>query len=1549
MATQEDEIEADLQERSSAAATDESTETRKEKRKHKHHKKEKRHKKEKKHRKKKDRDSEKRGSDEEEEDGEELNEYVQDDFVVDDVEEEEGLEDSLEADLEKKERKKSKKKKNYNLDEDDLILLADAQGIPRGRDSAAPRSAPQEFSRLKKNTDLKTQVQASLFGESDDEEIGAPEVEEKQEEEINFDQDSDDDGLGSFIVDVDEFGNPRQKPKNKVRKPRGVRSATTSQMREAEDVFGDGFTDYYRDGDPLEEGAEMEFDDGMHPSEPVDLESQFDQATLEELFLTKEDEIIRNEDRPERLQLRFGDRAEPTETELREEADWIYHKCFHNNEEVVGKMAAIQSKIMNIVEFLRKDFYEIPFIFRYKKGYFVNDLKMVDLWEIFDWDEKWMHFQARRKTLENLFEKAGVDEDHKKLLEEANTEIDLQDLMDHFNLYYAEELREADPTKRKRAVKRDMYRTCKKAGIIPMTKNFGLTAYQFGLNLMNASLTYEPTDPPKSPEDIALEFLCGEFGTPESVVRACSYVYAQEIAYEPFVRQTVRTLYNEHVEVSTFPTEKGKSVDAFHPYRLVLRLNKKPVAVFSADRNNPYQFLEILKAEKEGFITVKIEIPEEGEELVMKEMEHLFLSETTSGAGAEWNILKKQVLKDALTVHLYPLFEKELRHRLSEDAKDALSREISQKINGKLLAGPYKPPVEDENEKEDENIKIMACCYEGPEYPTMVAMLNAEGEVTATLRLGFVIARSTSIQDTRPQDDIKKLREFVEEHRPHCIAIGAHLEATRLYDEVQRIVEDVRKSSRRSPNIHVAYVDTEIPRIFASSQRALKMHPDFPPLLRQAISIGRLLQDPLMEMAGLCSNVKEITSLHLHPLQDMLGEDFLFNSLSRNFQTVVSMTGVDINKAVLYKHASNTLPFVSGLGPRKAMGLINNIYRKGGSRVYNREDLRRYMGDCVWTNCVGFLTIHERHLVHGGGEIEPLDETIIHPDDYHLVRKMAADALERDPEDEDLILMLMEHPRSLNEIDLDAFAEELAIKGKPKKRATLMMIKEEIQKPFNDGRNPYRDPSPDELFTLLTGESDATLHKGQLVSARVTNVQSKRGRINVRLDNGLLGFIKQENASDQQLRDLNDLGLEQGSVLSARIHFVHKENEDAFLVELTCRSSDLQDTSFDQQIYNDLRSKDFYFLHEDYTQPKKKKIQKKKPFLNRLIEHPFFQNVTRQQAEEYLKDKPIGEVVIRPGSRGDKWLSITWKFYENNYVNLAIREENKANARSLGKSLFIENERFEDLDEILARYIDPMTMFIQELVSFRNFQKGGKEEIERLLSEKKKQQPKTIPYLISIAEGNTGTFVLSYIPGSTRVRHEYIHVTHEGYRFRQHKATDPEKLVGWFKKHYKDAPPPSRDRDRDRETVQADPVHETWDSNMPKTSGWEAPPLGNPVMNRPMVNQGGPQGYGRQHNAMPQIYPPPNVHPYGRHDSYPPPNNNYNAYAAPAPPHVPMDTSNDYYGGPSHPPQGYPPEGYPPGGYNRPPPPHNFNPPPPHPHQQRRDGNNWMEQSTQRY
>jgi len=153
-------------------------------------------------------------------------------------------------------------------------------------------------------------------------------------------------------------------------------------------------------------------------------------------------------------------------------------------------------------------------------------------------------------------------------------------------------------------------------------------------------------------------------------------------------------------------------------------------------------------------------------------------------------------------------------------------------------------------------------------------------------------------------------------------------------------------------------------------------------------------------------------------------------------------------------------------------------------------------------------------------------------------------------------------------------------------------------------------------------------------------------------------------------------------------------------------------------------------------------------------------------------------------------------------VHISIREDRKPKDGKKIKEFFIGDEKFNDLNEILAHYMDPRTSSANLLFEFRNFLRGSSAEVDVALREKKRLQPNTIPYLLSISYDHPGRFVLSYLP-HTSIKREFVMLSDKGIRFRKLNFNTPDNLVAWFKKHYKEAPPPPTPR---RETTPAIPM-----------------------------------------------------------------------------------------------------------------------------------------------
>ena len=118
-------------------------------------------------------------------------------------------------------------------------------------------------------------------------------------------------------------------------------------------------------------------------------------------------------------------------------------------------------------------------------------------------------------------------------------------------------------------------------------------------------------------------------------------------------------------------------------------------------------------------------------------------------------------------------------------------------------------------------------------------------------------------------------------------------------------------------------------------------------------------------------------------------------------------------------------------------------------------------------------------------------------------------------------------------------------------------------------------------------------------------------------------------------------------------------------------------------------------------------------------------------------------------------------------------------------------QEFEDLDEMLARFINPMGQLARELhahKSYRSADGGNINKLMAMLAEEKKQQPSRIPYFFSASKQLPGKYVLAYQPAN-KPKIEYLSLTPEGYRYRGLVHGDVNALLKYFKEHYREPPP----------------------------------------------------------------------------------------------------------------------------------------------------------------
>lgn len=1401
-----------------------------------------------------------RGDDDEEDDEEGQDEYEKDGFIVDDLEEEEEEEeeDRVDSDEERRKKKRKKREQEYQLDDDDYELLQESNiSVPRPkleskkfkRLKKARRDAEEETSGLadeeefdgsgKGGRTAEEKLKRSLFGDDDGQPLEDIAEEDEQLEEEEDADIGEEDEMADFIVDeeeVDEHGAPvrRKKPKKSRQRP-GISS---SALQEAHEIFGDV--------EDLLRLRKLEARDRHGETGERSLEDQFDPSILSEKYMTEKDDQIREIDVPERMQISEESTGQPPTDEfsIKMETEWIFNQLvsgmvplFNRSGTTIEEIDELKRHIARFLELMHVQKLDVPFIAMYRKEEILSLLKDPTngeagiendpnqkpklkwhkvLWTIQDLDQKWLLLQKRKGALQLYYTKRFEEETRRvydetrlrlneqlfqsitKSLKAADSEREVDDVDSKFNLHFPPGEVVLDEGQYKRPKRKSHYSICSKAGLWEVASKFGYSSEQFGLQISLEKMRMdELEDAKETPEEMASNFTCVMFETPQAVLKGARHMAAVEINCEPCVRKHVRSIFMDNAVVSTSPTPDGNTaIDPFHQFAGVKWLRDKPL-----NRFEDAQWLLIQKAEEEKLLQVTIKLPEVVLEKLISDSNDYYLSDGVSKSAQLWNEQRKLILNDAFNNFLLPSMEKEARSLLTSRSKTWLLSEYGRLLWDKVSVAPYQRKESDVSSDEETAPRVLACCW-GPGKPaTTFAMLDSSGEVLDVLHAGSLNLRGQSVQEQqRKRNDQQRVQKFMMDHQPHIVVLGAaNLSCTRLKEDIYEIIfkmveDNPRDVGHEMDNLNVVYGDESLPHLYENSRISVDQLPSQEGIIRRAVGLGRYLQNPLAMAATLCGPGREILSWKLNPLENFLTPDEKYGMVEQVMVDVTNQVGLDINLAASHEWLFAPLQFISGLGPRKAASLQRSLVRAGA--IFTRKDLLQShgLGKKVFINAVGFLRVRRSGLTSSSSQfIDLLDDTRIHPESYILAQELAKDIYREDGnddanDDDDVLEMAIEHvrekPHLLRAVDVHEYAEQ---KNHLNKKETLDDIRSELMEGFQDRRKQWVEPSQDEEFYMISGETEEALSEGRIVQATARKVQAQKAIC--ALESGLTGMLMKEDYMDEW-RDINDLTekLREGDILTCRIKSIQKNRYQVFL---TCRESEMRNNRFENH-----RMMDPYYHEERSTlqtaqeKARKEKELAKKHFKPRMIVHPRFQNITSDEAMEFLSDKDPGESVIRPSSRGPSFLTLTLKVYDGIYANKDIVEGGKehkdiTSLLRIGKTLKIGEDTFEDLDEVMDRYVDPLVAHLKSMLNYRKFKRGTKTEVDEVLRIEKAENPMRIVYCFGISHEHPGTFILTYIR-SSNPHHEYIGLYPKGFKFRKRMFEDIDRLVAYFQRHIDD-------------------------------------------------------------------------------------------------------------------------------------------------------------------
>lgn len=623
----------------------------------------------------------------------------------------------------------------------------------------------------------------------------------------------------------------------------------------------------------------------------------------------------------------------------------------------------------------------IPFIARYRKEMTgsLNDEVLRTLFERLTYLRNLE--DKKKQVLSSIEEQGKLTDELKASILAAQTMVVVEDLYRPYR-----------PKRRTRAT------IAKEKGLEPLAK------------LILEQKTEEPL------ENTAKDYVSQEkevANEQEALAGACD-ILAEMISDEADYRMEIRrrTMKKGQI-VSSAKDEKASSV--YEKYYDA----SEPVAQIASHR-----VLALNRGEKEKFLTVKIEAPEEE---ILRYLEKRIIRKDNNPYTTP---VLKATIADAYRRLIAPAIEREVRNELTEKAEDASIRVFGKNLEQLLL----QPPIAGQ----------MVLGWD-PAFRTgcKLAVVDETGKVLDTA----VVYPTAPTNEKKIQAAKDKVKKLIHRYGVTLISVG---NGTACRESEQIIVEILKEIPEK-----VSYVITNEAgaSVYSASKLATEEFPNFDVGQRSAASIARRVQDPLAELVKI-----DPKSIGVGQYQHDMNQKKLGEALTGVVEDSVNKVGVDLNTA-----SASLLEYISGISRTIAKNIV--AYREENGRFRDRRELLKVakLGPKAFEQCAGFLRIT-------GGD-DPLDATSVHPESYEAARKLLA-RMGMQPE------QILDGTAVIFIQDYRKMAAELGIG-----EITLRDIEKELKKP---GRDP-RDEMPKPILRTDVLEMK-DLKEGMVLKGTVRNV-----------------------------------------------------------------------------------------------------------------------------------------------------------------------------------------------------------------------------------------------------------------------------------------------------------------------------------------------------------------------------------------------------------------------------------------------------------------------------
>ena len=424
-----------------------------------------------------------------------------------------------------------------------------------------------------------------------------------------------------------------------------------------------------------------------------------------------------------------------------------------------------------------------------------------------------------------------------------------------------------------------------------------------------------------------------KFADPEAALAGARDIIAERISETPAIREAMRQIFRTRRIVTrksrNAPADKADKYLSYFDY-------SEPLAHIA-----PHRLLAILRACDEGVLSIGLDCDEEK---CCKKIYYEFCQEHRYPPKAAAEQIQMAV-EDSFGRLLEPSISSEIIREAKQKADIESIRIFGDNLRQLLLAAPVGQ-------------KRTLAIDPGFRTGCKVVCLDAEGN----------LLHHEAIFPHPPVNDkvkaITAVSSMIAQYGIEVIAIGN--------GTASRETEEFIKRVPKPAGVKVFTVSEDGASIYSASEVAREEFPEYDVTVRGAVSIGRRLMDPLAELVKI-----DPKSLGVGQYQYDVDQTALRNKLDDVVESCVNSVGVNLNTA-----SRHLLAYVSGIGPALAENIVE--YRRVNGAYTSRDQLLKVkrLGASAYQQCAGFLRIR--------GAENPLDNSAVHPESYHIVDKMAA-------------------------------------------------------------------------------------------------------------------------------------------------------------------------------------------------------------------------------------------------------------------------------------------------------------------------------------------------------------------------------------------------------------------------------------------------------------------------------------------------------------------------------------------------------------------------------